>query len=382
VPFFAEWVDAASPDRRSPEGRARALRYEALQRIRTRGGYDRIATGHTTDDQAETVLLRAVRGAGPAGLAGVAPVLKEQLIVRPLLELRRAQLREYLTARGLSWREDATNADVRVPRNRIRHEVIGPLEAAHPGAVSALARLAGDARSLGSWIGAEVERALADAHQSGEGGVEVDRSALLELPGPVRLHAIANLLSRVGLCERLSRSHLRRAEQAILGEQSRTRISLPRGRILVREGPRLWIGRDRNLGATPSLRVPLTPPRPTELPERGVRFEWRRIDPPEPRVSGPNTVQLPDDVEDGVVLRTAAPGDRMQIVGESRNRPLKELFRMAQWSSWERSSALVITWRERIVWVVGLAGADFVAAGDRSAWELRAVWLSGAGGSC
>ncbi len=102
---------------------------------------DRIATGHTLDDQAETVLFRALRGAGPGGLAGILPVTAEG-IVRPLLEMDRAAVGEYLRERGLEWREDATNSDVRFRRNALRAVLPELSRLVNPEARQALARLA------------------------------------------------------------------------------------------------------------------------------------------------------------------------------------------------------------------------------------------------
>jgi len=101
----------------------------------------RVAVAHTRDDQAETVLLRLARGAGPLGLSGMAP--RRDHLVRPLLDIPRAELRSYLNEIGVTWREDATNADRAIPRNRVRHEVLPRLRELNAQADAALARAAG-----------------------------------------------------------------------------------------------------------------------------------------------------------------------------------------------------------------------------------------------
>src|SRR5215510_11736256 len=100
VPFRAARVDARQRDGDSPEARARRLRYRALESLRAAGGFAHLATAHQKDDQAETVLLRALRGTGPAGLAAIRPALDGRRVLRPLLELRRAELAAYLAERG------------------------------------------------------------------------------------------------------------------------------------------------------------------------------------------------------------------------------------------------------------------------------------------
>jgi tRNA(Ile)-lysidine synthase len=381
IPFFHERVDAARKDGQSPEARARTLRYEALERIRLERGYRATATAHTMEDQAETVLLRATRGVGPAGLAAIEPFERSRRIVRPLLGIHRFELRRYLERRGLPWREDETNGDLRVPRNRIRHCVLPELEAAHPGAIPALGRLADDARVLARWLDSEAERALGPVRRTPDGGLVVENLALARLPDPLRTAALAHLLGRAGLGHTVTRAHLRRVDRLVLRDGEGGRVSLPRGRMLVREGERLWLGDPRRLARSACPSRALIPPLPSELPERGVRFEWRRLEPPVRPAATPDVIRLPEPLSETLRVRGPDPGDRLRLVGDSRPRPLGELFRVAGWSSWERHSALVVTWRREVVWVVGLAASDLPTA-DRGGWELRAVWVSSAGATC
>jgi len=132
------------------EAAARAARYDFLADVAARFGCRYVATAHTLDDQAETVLHRLLRGTGPAGLAGiprVRPLVPQTVgLVRPLLAFRRSEVRDYLRDRGLAWREDSSNDELRFTRNRIRRELL-PLLAAeyNPRVIECLARLAGQA---------------------------------------------------------------------------------------------------------------------------------------------------------------------------------------------------------------------------------------------
>ena len=150
-----------------------------------------VATAHTRDDQAETVLLRLVRGAGTTGLSGMAP--RRDHLVRPLLEVSRAELREYLAEAGESWREDVTNADCAIPRNRIRHNVLPELRAVNAQADMALARAAGILRTDAAFLDGLANEAAARlvrieagaAGGAGEAGavkVTVDGAGLTRLP--------------------------------------------------------------------------------------------------------------------------------------------------------------------------------------------------------
>ncbi len=134
-----------SPPRSEAEGRS--LRYRFFEEARREAGPGAVAaTGHTADDQAETVLFRIARGAGPRGMTAVLPE-RPPGVVRPLLPFWRRELAAYAAEHRIPFREDPTNRDLRWTRNRLRHEVLPALEDAVPGAASALAALAGASRT-------------------------------------------------------------------------------------------------------------------------------------------------------------------------------------------------------------------------------------------
>ncbi len=126
------------------EAAVRRERYLFFEEVRKASGCSIVATGHTMDDQAETVLMRLMRGCGLAGLRGIVPV-REDGIVRPLLGVRRQELIEWLRERNVSYRNDCSNNDLHFMRNRIRHILIPQLESMQPGVVEKLVALAEEA---------------------------------------------------------------------------------------------------------------------------------------------------------------------------------------------------------------------------------------------
>jgi tRNA(Ile)-lysidine synthase len=378
VAFFAEHVLAGRRDGRSPEARARALRYAALERVRAREGYRAVATAHTLDDQAETLLLRAVRGTSPAALRGIRAVHGSARLVRPLLGVRRSALRAYLESRGIQWREDATNADLRFPRNRIRLQVLALLEEAHPGATRSLARLAEVSCELFDWLDGEAERALGTARWESD-WLRVDTEGLVALPAPLRAHALSLLLERAGLGEHVSRKHLRRVERLLLSAEPEGRLSLPKGRVMARSSGELRI-LDPSRARANVAPQRLEPPRALDLPGRSLRLEWRRRE--GPGAPCPQALVVPASLREELWLRSADARDRMRLAGESRPRDLSEIFRLARWSSEERRAAVVVACRGEVVWVVGLAASELCGAGRDGDWELRAVPVSSEGATC
>src|ERR671913_17081 len=151
-----------------PEGAARAARYGALWPAADELGCAWLATGHTLDDQAETVLLQLLRGAGPDGLAGMA--VRSGRLLRPLLRARRSETRACCAAIGLAWREDPTNAGDGPLRNRVRQQLLPLLEELRPGATQALARTAALAADERAWLDPVVAEALAATLVAGVAG--------------------------------------------------------------------------------------------------------------------------------------------------------------------------------------------------------------------
>jgi tRNA(Ile)-lysidine synthase len=187
LPIEVETVDVARKarqERTSLENAAHEARYAFFGRAAGRLHADRVAVGHTRDDQAETFLLRLIRGAGPRGLGGIHP--RAGLIVRPLVDCARAELRAFLQAHTIEFREDATNADVSIPRNRVRHELIPFLrDRFSPGIIAVLDREARIAREDAAFLDQAALEAAGRITVRTPAGVEIPAIALLAEPPAV-----------------------------------------------------------------------------------------------------------------------------------------------------------------------------------------------------
>jgi tRNA(Ile)-lysidine synthase len=177
-----------------PEGAARAARYEALWPAAGELGCAFLATGHTLDDQAETVLLQLLRGAGPDGLAGIA--VRAGSLLRPLLGVRRSETRACCAAVGVEPREDPTNADPGPLRNRVRSHLLPLLEELRPGATQALARTAALAADERDWLDPLVATTLATLRAD---GVALDAGGLGGLPAALARRVVRAAAREVGV---------------------------------------------------------------------------------------------------------------------------------------------------------------------------------------
>jgi len=187
LPFSTEAADVAAyagEHRLSLEDSARRLRYAFLDRAAATCSATCIAVGHTVDDQAETVLLKLMRGAGPSGLGGVYP--RRGAVIRPLLDVSRDELRAWLGTLGQSWVDDETNADLSNPRNRVRHRVLPELDAVYGGNTrSSLARAAEVAREDGQWLDELAASRYQALVTSGRDCLQLNVAALLSEPLPL-----------------------------------------------------------------------------------------------------------------------------------------------------------------------------------------------------
>jgi tRNA(Ile)-lysidine synthase len=198
LPFETEAADVRSlarERRTSIEAAGRIARYAFLRRVMADRAATRIAVAHTRNDQAETVLLRLFRGAGPKGLASIYP--KAGPVIRPLLDVRRAAIDAFVAAEGIAFREDSTNRDVTIPRNRVRHELL-PYLAQHvgEGIVDVLARQAVIAREDADWLEQSATESARSLVLEEETGVSVDVRGLRELHPALARRVIQAALTR------------------------------------------------------------------------------------------------------------------------------------------------------------------------------------------
>ncbi len=199
--YWTERV-AIAPDGRSPEEAARHARYDALNAVAARIGATHLALAHHADDQLETVLFRWVQGAGAGGLTGMRPRREQHAgppIVRPLLEVPRAEIEAYHAARGLPVWEDATNRELGFPRNRLRQVVVPVLEELNPRLLEALPLHLEVLSDEHDWLAREAQRAEAAWRRLElEGLVAWDREGFVALPRVLQRRALHAAFREVG----------------------------------------------------------------------------------------------------------------------------------------------------------------------------------------
>ncbi len=384
LPFHADRADVAAEAKRARanlEETARRLRYEFFARLVKEGRADRIGVAHTADDQAETVLAHILRGTGLAGLGGIHPIAGP--VIRPLLGIRRSELRAYLRAKKQTWREDATNQDATRLRARIRRKLLPLLEKEfQPAAVEHLTALAERAREDEAFFRSVTEeRAAAMAFASGD-GVRIRVADLLQ-PGKKGAGALDRALSKrllrrllEGVKQRPGQITSRHIEAILeLAEhgQSGKALQLPGGLEARREIEEIFL----HPGPAPvkemagSRKARRVFEHAVELrkdgaavrvPETGCVLRLRVIDWPAERreTSTLGAVLDRDRLQGPLVLRNWRPGDRFRPAGRRKTHKLKRLLNEKRVSRWEREGWPVLTSGGVLVWVRGFpAAAEF-----------------------
>jgi tRNA(Ile)-lysidine synthase len=327
------------------EDDARNSRYDFLRRVARDLGATAIATGHTRDDQAETVLLHLTRGSGLAGLAGMRP--ERDGIVRPLLAIGRSDTVAVCAAARITPREDPTNRSLRFARNRIRLRVLPELAKLNPEVTSAVARLADAAAAVADTTADNAEATLDTAES--EDALDIDR---LPTKNDARGDALALWWAR-RTGQRLAARHRSALRELAASTNGSRSLDLPGGRAL-REYKTLRIV-VREQGTAPADRAsaptdknslrngPVTLARGRTTDWHGWRFAW------DANIEGASQVGLIDG--DRVMVRGRRPGDRMN---GPRGAKVQDVFTDAKVPARERDDWPLVTIDEAVVWIPGI----------------------------
>lgn len=357
------------------EAEARQVRYAFLEEIRQRHGFRFIATAHHRGDQAETVLLRAGFGSGPLGLAGIQR--RRGPILRPLLDLDRAELRAALVEAGGGWIEDPTNLDAARPRNRMRRILAtapnGALGApVSAGGGSASTELGSDPHLLGRLASlADRARGARDAVERGLvraldlrrefDGASAELSALQGLPSTLVSTALAILHRQAGLAYPASRRAALEIERQI-ERGGRPACDCGRGWRWVVRGTRMHVARREPREPAPVL-FTYTLDLPGELEVKELSLRFRLF--PSPDLSRAFEVSprraalaLPHGLGNRVTVRNRRPGDLIRPLGWDTSCRVKDLLINRKVCRRERYRLPLLASGENVLWIPGVAIDD------------------------
>ena len=368
-------AEALRRDMPNLEEKAREVRRAFLDRVAVERGAGYVALAHHADDQAETVLMRLLRGAGVAGLAAMAEAGPGR-IIRPLLSLTRRDILDYLDAVGARYVTDTSNASTAILRNRIRHHLLPTLARDYaPGVSERLAALAEEMQAVDSFLsraaaGELAQMALPDG--------ELDISRLSQLDPALRAPLLRlDLAAQLGSLRRLTREHLSALIDLCLTGPANGEVSLPGRWRAVREYDLLRV-LSTSRALPPRFSVPIAFEGITRIEPAGIAFEAT--------VRAAADVTMPATHEEalfdvraiaacGLTVRNFKPGDRIRPLGMRGRRKVKEVFIDRKLPAPGRGKFPVVTMGPEVVWLPGLLRGDgaLVTSASKTVLHLRAV---------
>ncbi|HOP46533.1 MAG TPA: tRNA lysidine(34) synthetase TilS [Desulfobacteraceae bacterium] len=341
----------------SLEEKARDARYLYLEQLRLKLSADKIAVGHNMNDQAETVLMRLLRGSGLSGLSGIPP-FREGIVIRPLIELTRGEIESFLKQRGLRYAIDSSNLKNNHLRNRIRNELIPSLSKYQPRIVEVLGQTAEIIKREDEFMeSAADEWVRINANADESRGINISSSSLSGI-APALGNRIVRCLLRAagGGLRRISYSHIEAINRLIAATDPHARIDLP-GRLSVRRiYDRVYFSRDGEKRPEGFMYI-LDGPGSFYLDAIGKRVTLEEIDgsiPVDMKSSAWTAFLNADRIAYPLIIRNVKEGDRFVPLGMKGHKKLKDFFIDRKIPFETRIQIPILVCRDHPVWVCGM----------------------------
>lgn len=373
--------------RLSPEDAARQVRYAFFKKIMKEGGYTRLAVGHHLDDNAEQVLLAFLRGSGSRGLSGIAPV-RDRVIIRPLINIRRSAIENYAKTQGIAYRHDASNMDMGYTRNHIRHRLLPFLsEAYNPRIHHQLSQLANIMRNEEAWVSDLTEQRYAELKlKQDPDGILLCARTLSKVPLGLARRLVRRAIEDChGDLRRITFDHITAVLNLLSHHHHSAQIHLPSGVTARRNKDLLELKQEPKRRRTPpsppispstaQVVIPAPFPDTIESPDMGIGLRFSMCGPtPWPDWETIPPTQAFFDFEKilwPLVLRFPQPGDRFTPLGTAGSQKLKKFFIDHHIPRETRPVSPVLADSDRIIWIVGKRLDDFVRVTRKTSQILK-----------
>ena len=383
LPFYLEKKDVHAIQRRrrlSPEEAARQVRYEFFDAVASKDGFNKIALGHHSDDNAELVLMNLLRGSGPLGLSGIAPV-RHNKIVRPLIHLKRSEILNYTIENKMAFVTDTTNTDLAYRRNQIRHHLIPELkESYNPAIVDSLNRLGEILQAEDKWMDEALEPFFNECVITRTS----DRISLA-IPGVKGMDpAAARRIIRKAIfsvkqdLRRITFLHVDAVLELARKDQSYGRLDLPDGVRVVKEAAALIIKMEGQESCADIIdyRYTIAGEGITLIKEANAAIKLVEIgtdEVPDFKDTGKSRVYFDRDcLQFPLVVRSFRPGDRFSPLGMVGTQKLKKYFINNKIPAHQSKKCPLLLSADKIIWVAGHRIYNSVILGPKTRHVLMA----------
>lgn len=386
LPCYLEKKDVAAFQRcrrLSPEEAARQVRYEFYDAVAAKNGFNKIALGHHADDNAELVLMNLLRGSGPLGLSGIAPV-RNNKIVRPLIHLKRSEILDYISEKKITFVTDSSNTDPAFRRNKIRHYLIPELKKSYnPAIVDSLNRLGEIMQAEDQWIDDAIGPVFTDCVLS-----RTSHRISLAIPGVNGMDLAAGrriirkaIFSVKQDLRRITFLHVDAVLELAKKGQACSSLDLPGGVRVIKDAGVLTIKKeDRgSLAGVIDYQYTIAGEGTTPIQEANAAIklvEIRTDDLPDFKDSGKLRAFFDRDcMRFPLVVRNFRPGDRFSPLGLDGTQKLKKYFSDHKIPARLRKKCPLLLSEDKIIWVAGHRIDNSVKLGPKTRRVLMAELL-------
>lgn len=334
----------------SLEDAARTLRYKFFDQVLSKHYATKLATAHTLDDQAETVLMRLIRGSGSKGLSGIPPISNN--IIRPLIDNSRKEIEEFLRSKNVSWINDSTNESNEFLRNKIRHDLIPELETYNPQIKETLSRTADILRSEEKFISSEALKHFEETFSTNKSELIGNLAYYRNIDKPLRFTLLRLAIERIaGSLKNISSLHITTADDFLLSDSVSGEIEISEGVVIVKGYDTILVTKKSELEH--EFKYSIQNPGKWGFPEFEVEVSIVKTDTLDENNESmayfdPNTVSFP------IEARNFQPGDRFSPLGMASSKKLQDYFTDIKLPQFLRSRVPIFISNGEIMWVGGI----------------------------
>lgn len=351
----------------STEDAARQLRYKFFDQVLSKHHATKLATAHTLNDQAETVLMRLIRGSGSKGLSGIPPVSNN--IIRPLIETSRNEIEEYLKSKGIDWVEDSSNESEEFLRNKVRQDLVPELENYNPQIKETLAKTADILRAQDKFIAKETQEYYYDVFRPNKSELTGDLKKYRAIDKTLRFSLLRTAVENLNnSLKNISSIHITSADDFLLSETASGEIELPEGTIIVKGYDGFLVTKKTELEREFSYSI--QSPGKWSFPEFEVEISSIQTDTLDENDESVAYFD-PELVEFPIEVRNFKPGDRFSPLGMKSSKKLQDYFTDIKLPQFLRSRVPIFLSQGEIMWLGGIRIDNRFKVTDKAKDVLR-----------
>ncbi len=357
---------------RSLEEAGREARYDFFEQVRQKYSAEAIAVAHHSDDQAETFLLRVLRGAGTSGLAAMSTKGRNR-IIRPLLQTSRKEILDYLNERGITFREDSSNYDQAFLRNRIRHELLPLMNGYNSGIEQRLAKTAqllGEDEALLEYC---TKEKFINTAKTGEGWVGLLRKELIKLPKAMRLRLYRYAVAEInGDLKHFEQLHFILTDHNLLEGKTGTSLNLPRNLVSTLTSEHLLFSDINCLNPPEPQNCTVIYPGRYEL-GNGLSLLIEEVSAPQRLNSETNSTAYIDSEKAPFPweVRPFCKGERFELLGMNGSRSIQDILTDRKIPRYLRHALPLVCCENHPLWLAGICRSRHALIGDKSAGIIK-----------